>query len=138
VTIFMDERSQATFGTRDETPTPEEPCMLVARVMSGSSTDSVVVVVSGEVDIATAPEIERVLLGALDSLTPSDLVLDVASVSFIDCFGLGVLVGVANTARASGTSVALRNPSHQVNWVRDLTGLVEVLPNEDFEIAIST
>jgi anti-sigma B factor antagonist len=96
-----------------------------------------VVAVRGEVDIATAPDMERVLLGALDSLSVSELVVDMATASFIDCFGVGILVAVANRARASGTSVALRNPSHQVSWVRDLIGLAEVLPNEVSEPVIS-
>jgi anti-sigma B factor antagonist len=108
-----------------------------ARVVPGSTADGTVVKVSGEVDMATAPEMERILFGALESLSVSDLVVDMATATFIDCLGLGVLLAVANRARASGRSVALRNPSRQVVWVRGLTGLADLLPNEISEPVIS-
>src|ERR1700685_1895149 len=102
----MDERSQGN------------PHVFDVRVVPGSSPDPTVVEVSGEVDMATAPEMELVLLEALESLSVSDLVVDMATATFIDCFGLGILLGVANRARASGRTVALRNPGRPVIWVR--------------------
>jgi anti-sigma B factor antagonist len=105
------------------------PPFEVRLVEQGSAGCPAVVCVSGEVDYATAPEMQGVLLHLLHSGT-THVVVDMAPVSFIDCFGLGVLVGVANAARAVGGGLALRSPSRQLRRVRDLVGLEELLPTE--------
>jgi anti-anti-sigma factor len=109
----------------------EEPCspFLVQVFEHGSAASPAVVCVSGEVDLATAPEMEIVLLNVLNVET-AHLIIDMTSVSFIDCFGLGVLVGVANAAHVFGGSLALRSPSRQVCRVRGLIGLDGNLPTE--------
>jgi anti-anti-sigma factor len=84
------------------------------------------VTVSGDVDMASAPEMQRVLRRALDDGRPG-LVVDMAACGFIDCIGLGVLVGAANIVRARGGAVTLRTPSFQVCRLRDLAGLSDVL-----------
>lgn len=58
--------------------------------MRGSST---VVSVSGEVDLATAPELTRVIAEAVAD-SPGPLVVDLLDVSFMDSSGLAVLVGL--------------------------------------------
>ncbi len=102
------------------------PCRFDIRVTAPiSAMDPAGVVVTGEVDIATAPEMERVLLKMFDCVGASDIVVDMASTSFIDCIGVGVLVGVANRARSSGRTISVRRPSRQVCRVLHLTGLAE-------------
>jgi anti-sigma B factor antagonist len=101
-----------------------EPTAAVARAGREST-----VTVIGEIDIATAPAMQRLLLHALDS-GPADLVVDMAQCGFLDCSGLGVLVGVANASRSRGGNIALRAPGYRVVRVRDLAGLHDVLPTE--------
>jgi anti-sigma B factor antagonist len=90
--------------------------------------------VSGEIDMDTAPEMERMLQDALDD-GRIDLIVDMTECRFIDCTGLGVLVGAANTSRTRGGSITLRAPGRRIVIVRDLAGLHDVLPTEALERA---
>jgi len=92
------------------------------------------VAVSGEVDMDTAPEMQRILRHAVDD-GRTDLIVDMTECGFIDCTGLGVLVGVANMSRSRGGSITLRAPGRRVVLVRDLAGLHDVLPTEALERA---
>ncbi|MFE5657631.1 STAS domain-containing protein [Streptomyces sp. NPDC056517] len=57
------------------------------------------VVVSGEIDSATAPHLRRSLLAALDA-HPEGVTLDLAAVTFCDCAGLRAFL----TARAASAA----------------------------------
>jgi anti-sigma B factor antagonist len=95
--------------------------------------DAVVVAVTGDVDMDSAPEMQRVLLDARD-IGLADLVVDMSACAFIDCVGWGVLVGVAATVRTRGGRVTLRRPNPWMCRVRDLLGLDGVLPTDEVPI----
>jgi anti-anti-sigma factor len=105
------------------------PPFVVWVTENGTPLGPAVVCASGEIDLATAPEMETALFGVLHPGF-AHLVADMSSVTFIDCFGLGVLVDVANATLAFGGSLALRSPSRQVCRLRDLVGLEGTLPTE--------
>lgn len=69
----------------------------------------------GDIDAATAPELERRL-----GQRPIVLVLDARDVTFIDAAGLGALL---RAQRSSGCGFALRAPSTPVRRVLELAGL---------------
>ncbi len=58
------------------------------------------VFVRGEVDLATAPHLERVLADAIHG-TDSDVLVEFSSDSFIDSTGLNVLIQAARRLRES-------------------------------------
>jgi anti-anti-sigma factor len=105
------------------------PPFLVWVTEQGTAVGPAVVGASGQIDLATAPGMETALLGVLHP-SFAHLVADMTSVTFIDAFGLGMLVDVANAAATVGGSLTLRSPSPQVSWVRDLVGLEATLPTE--------
>lgn len=76
--------------------------------------ESAVVSVSGEIDVATAPELSRVIDRAVAGST-GPLVVDLLDVSFMDSSGLAVLVGVKQ-----------RNPDLQITLVTG-SGMVQRL-----------
>ena len=80
--------------------------------------------VRGEIDLATAPELEARVLGAFEG-GPSSIVLDLAALTFIDSSGLRALVSLSKEARERGSSFALRNVPRHAQRVLDLTGLSE-------------
>ena len=80
------------------------------------------VTVRGEVDLATAPELEVLVGSALDD-APDGVVLDLAQLTFIDSSGLRVLVALAKDAESRGTSLALRSLPRHAQRVLELTGL---------------
>lgn len=88
------------------------------------------IVVSGELDIYSAPRLKQSVGEALRSQV-GKIVLDLADVSFVDVRGLELLVEVARETRDGGAGFALRHPSEIVLRVRDVVGLDEtILPIE--------
>jgi anti-sigma B factor antagonist len=87
-----------------------------------------VVAVTGEVDLSTVPELRRRLTEAI-SAPPSEVVVDLAGVDFIDASGVGVLLGAAGEAARAGVSFRVQSPSPLVERVLNLTrvdGALEV------------
>ena len=79
------------------------------------------VVVSGEIDVLTAPPLRLALLHALEHV-PGSLVVDLAGVEFIDAAGVGALVDVANKAQAGGRQMVVTRPSPFVRRIIDILG----------------
>lgn len=89
-------------------------------------TDPIVVSVSGEVDLATAPELERALGEALARPEVTGVEVDLAGVEFMDSAGLRVLVAARKQAEDSGRTLRLRAPHDRVRRIIEITGLSEV------------
>jgi anti-sigma B factor antagonist len=88
--------------------------------------DAVVLVVEGEIDIATAPLLEQRLTEAEAGDAPR-LIVDLDRVSFMDSTGLQVLV--AHTlSETNGRRLRLTKGSPQVQRLFTVTGMVDHLP----------
>jgi anti-sigma B factor antagonist len=87
----------------------------------------VVVEVRGEIDIASADRLRRVLVDAASRLRPVRLVVDLLHVTFIDSVGIGVLVEGHQTARTLGIRCTIRQPSAFVVAQLQQTGLYDTL-----------
>ena len=81
-----------------------------------------VVALSGEIDMATSPEL-RERLHALLSEGRSNLVIDLDEVGFLDSTALGVLIGTMKRARAAGGDVRLVCTQPRVAKVLEITRL---------------
>ncbi|WP_431676199.1 STAS domain-containing protein [Kitasatospora sp. KL5] len=84
-------------------------------------TTPAIVAARGDIDLATAPRLRRVLARALK--THRDVVLDLSEVTFIDCAGLGALVEARNLAGRRGGRLVLRGAGPCVVRLIRLTGL---------------
>ena len=78
--------------------------------------------VSGEIDMATAPNL-RERLHALLADDKSHLVVDLDDVGFLDSTALGVLVGVLKRARTEGGEVRIVSTQPRVRKVFEITRL---------------
>jgi anti-sigma B factor antagonist len=78
-----------------------------------------VVSVSGELDIATCPELEEVLKAA----NGVPLVLDLKRCTFIDSTGISVLARAGSRSGKAGHKLILRNVGGQVEKMLRVTGL---------------
>ena len=84
-----------------------------------------VVKITGRVDSATAPDVER----ALQDLIEADrhqVVLDLHDTEYMSSAGLRVLVSTLKAARKSGGDLKLAQLSGRVKEVLDLAGLTPV------------
>jgi anti-sigma B factor antagonist len=89
--------------------------------------DRTLIAVSGELDIATAPELSDTL-----SRTDGEPVnLDLSRVSFIDPAGLRVLLTAKRDIDARGGQLVIRNPSWEVQRIARLSGTADDLGVEN-------
>jgi anti-sigma B factor antagonist len=82
-----------------------------------------VVTVTGEVDASTSRLLRDGLLRVIADEDRPGLVVNLASVNFMDSMGIGVLVGIWHRIRASHGCLALAAPCRQVQRVLDTTGV---------------
>jgi anti-anti-sigma factor len=98
---------------------------MTATVVSGPP--SATVVLGGEIDIATAPAIRRLLLAAISG-GHGPLAVDMSGVTFLGAAGVGVLVAAAHRAREAGGSLSLLAPSRQVRRLLDILAPDAIVP----------
>ena len=82
-----------------------------------------IVKLSGELDVASAPDLRERLLIILDRHAPSRFILDLSALSFIDSSGIAVLVNTERRARLLGCTLELAAPQAAVWRVLQVCGL---------------
>jgi anti-sigma B factor antagonist len=88
-----------------------------------------VVSLTGEVDLHTAPELERALDGVM-ALGCTSAVVDLADVSFIDSTTLSVLLRTHTRLRELGGRLVVVASDRRILRTLELTGLDRLLPIE--------
>lgn len=86
----------------------------------------VVIVIGGELDIATTPRLQAKIDEA-ELSGASEIVVDLGAVSFIDSSGVNVLVQLHRRARAGAQQLLILPGPLQVQRVFTLTGLTATL-----------
>ena len=92
--------------------------------------DAVVVHVAGEVDIVTAPVLQRHLDPVLAGDRPL-VVIDLADTTFLDARGVAVLVRARTRVSVRGGRLVLRRPPQLVRRVLELADQLDRLDVED-------
>jgi anti-anti-sigma factor len=95
----------------------------VSVVRSGSRA---VVRITGELDCATAPELESAIKGLLGSDRPRAVVVEADRLTFADVVGLGVLLDAAEKL-APDCRIEVRGAGHQLKRVITLLGHEELI-----------
>jgi anti-sigma B factor antagonist len=89
-----------------------------------------VVVVRGEIDVATAPRLREELISLVNE-GRLRLVVDLDSVDFIDSTGLGVLVGALKRIRTHDGELVLVCTAPRITKGFEITGLDRVFSIHD-------
>jgi anti-sigma B factor antagonist len=89
-----------------------------------------IVAVIGEIDVATAPQL-RECLHTVIAQGPTDLVLDLLGVTFLDSTALGVLVGALKRCREAGGELHVVVNDPRIMKIFEITGLDKVFPISD-------
>lgn len=111
--------------TTFDPPTPGELAIEVTQ-----QAESVVVSLTGELDLATAATFERRLREA-EASNPARLIVDLGALGFMDSTGLQTLLRANERADGSGYQLMLRRGPHQVQRVFELTRTVDAFKFED-------
>jgi anti-anti-sigma factor len=93
-----------------------EPCESVTA--RGSAAE---LALPGELDLASIDDVLALVRSVLAG-APTELVLDVSAVAFIDCAGLSVLFAAVEVAERAGCRVRLSRLSEPVRRLLTLTG----------------
>ena len=97
------------------------------QIATTSESDRYVITVSGEVDLATSPQLDRAVISAIDSGAAS-VVIDLTDVTFMDSSGLGVIVRALKRCREAENDLDLVITNERVLKVFGITGLDQVIP----------
>ena len=82
--------------------------------------------VGGELDIATAPDLERAVLRR--RAPGDDVVLDLAGLRFMDSTGLRILLRARTEARTGRWNLYMRNVPDNVQRLFSISGVEETVP----------
>ncbi len=95
-------------------------------------------VVCGEVDIYTSPQLHEALDEAVDG-GARHLLVDLSEVAFIDSTGLGVLIGATKQLQLRGGALVIVCPQEKIRRVFQITALDQILAmHASREEALST
>ena len=85
------------------------------------------VALEGRLDTVTAPQLEKEIKEAIDSVT--DLTIDAAKLEYISSAGLRVLLSTQKIMSKQG-SMVVKNVSEEVNEIFEVTGFSDILTIE--------
>jgi anti-sigma B factor antagonist len=84
----------------------------------------------GELDPATAPQLDQQIEQLLTDDAVKRVVLDLSGLTFLDSSGLRVFVTAREALTSRGGELALRGPSANTQRLLDITGLGEIIAVE--------
>jgi anti-sigma B factor antagonist len=86
------------------------------------------VLIAGELDMASAPELEA-LISQLAS-HPGEIVLDLKGLTFMDSTGVRLILRMLELCRENGCGFSLRSLTPQVRRLLDVAGVMEHLEEQ--------
>lgn len=94
---------------------------------------TLVVYLEGDIDHHNARNARQKIDAKLFIQRPSELVLDLSKVSFMDSSGLGLILGRYTKAMELGIPFKVINPNRQIKKILDLAGLERMVKIENAE-----
>lgn len=86
----------------------------------------IIMYVSGEVDIYTAPDLKKELV-ALTEQKGKTVAVDLGNVSYMDSTGIGVFISALKSSKENDSKLKLVNLQSQVMRLFEITGLNEII-----------
>jgi anti-sigma B factor antagonist len=99
-------------------------------ITSGRDGDVHTIALSGELDLANAPEVERQLTGA-EAADATSIVLDLSGLTFIDSTGIRMIVSADARSRANSHRLTLLRGSPAVQRVFVISGIDKIVTFAD-------
>jgi anti-anti-sigma factor len=96
-----------------------------ASLVAKSRGDTLVVTISGDLDIVTSPQLDECLTQAAGE--HKRIILDLSGVDFLDTSALAVIVGHWKQAQADGRMLALAGARYRYTKTLWITGLADKL-----------
>jgi anti-sigma B factor antagonist len=96
-----------------------------ASLSTESRGDTMIITISGDLDIVTSPQLDESLTQA--EADHNTIILDFGGVTFLDTSALAVIVGHWKTAEANGGTLALASARYRYTKTLWITGLADRL-----------
>ena len=113
----------------DLPPGEERAIGVGLRIAEADEEERHVIHLRGDLDLGNVDEFMSELCAIAERVAPSELILDLSGVEFIDSKGVAALAGAELQARGAGVrSFYLRRPTPAVERVLSLTSVMEHLP----------
>lgn len=121
-------QSDQPLGESVDQPVSREPDPLIIRVERAP--DALVLSLYGELDLASAPQLNRELLSA-ESAGEKNVVIDLSGLQFMDSTGLHALLSAHQRSCANGHRISLLRGPSSVHRVFELTHTAELFEFDD-------
>jgi anti-anti-sigma factor len=108
------------------TPPQVPPPGLLRIEVSFPSPGTARLAVAGELDLATAPVLGMRILTVMAGHYPTDVDVDLAEVTFLDCSAISMLVAARNTAEQNRRQIRISYPQPFVALVLEVAGVLTV------------
>jgi anti-sigma B factor antagonist len=95
-----------------------------------SDEQSNIIVLTGEIDIYSAPDFKEQLYRIIGEGRQS-VILECEELSYIDSMGLGILVGALKRLKEQERDIVVRNPKSNIRKLLRITGLDKVFIIEE-------
>lgn len=95
---------------------------------------TILMTLSGRLDTATAPQLERKIKQWGDEI--SELILDFMDLTYISSMGLRVLLQTQKTMKASGRKLIIKNMNQSIREVFEMTGFINLMVQEEKFVVI--
>lgn len=103
------------------------------QIVTRRATKFTVLDVSGDIDLASSPQLRTLLLHELKDLRTPHLVLNLNAVKYIDSSGVASLIEALKASREAGARFALCDLSTTVREVMQLSKLVKIFEIHESE-----
>ena len=92
--------------------------------------DTHVILLSGELDIMSSPEVDKELR-RVEATDADAIVLDLSGLQFVDSTGLRLLIQAEQRSRWDAGRLSLKRPPGRVQRVFEIAGIDKLLPFDD-------
>jgi anti-anti-sigma factor len=106
---------------------PDETVLPLTVEVTPRDEVTVLVTVSGEVDLATAAQLQASLIEVVDVHAPGHVVIDAAAMPFLDAAGMTALVDAYRHAAAKHVDIRIENVAPLVRTALTIVDLVGFL-----------
>lgn len=98
------------------------------KILTSYGEGRLTVYLTGELDHHSAKECVTGIADSIDTYLPSELVLDMSELSFMDSSGIAVIVKTNRKITACGGRMLIENPAAQPYKVLDAAGMARIVP----------
>ena len=98
------------------------------KIMTSYSDGRLTVYLFGELDHHSARAGVTAIFDAVDTYLPSELVLDMSELSFMDSSGIAVIVKTSRKLNSCGGGMLIENPQPQPRKVLEAAGIDKIVP----------